>query len=157
MTLSLYRRGLGRFPRRQAGPQLPRLPTRRCELPWFGAAVLRAQVRRVCKARLRGDSRGVLVDRLWPRGVSKAAANFDEGCEAVVPSSELRTWHRHDPERFAEFTHRYLEELRTADRAVALIHLRSLAKSRTLTLLTVSKQRENSGAAVLADLLRGPT
>lgn len=60
------------------------------------------QVRRVYEDRRSDDGTRVLVDRIWPRGVSKAKAGLDEWCKAVAPSTELRKWYRHDPERFDE-------------------------------------------------------
>jgi uncharacterized protein YeaO (DUF488 family) len=97
----------------------------------------------------------VLVDRLWPRGVSKAAAPFDEWCKEVAPSTELRTWYGHDPERFATFRTRYLDELAEPERAAALEHLRDVTRSGRLVLMTATRDTEISAAAVLADLLRG--
>jgi uncharacterized protein YeaO (DUF488 family) len=99
------------------------------------------------------DGARVLVDRLWPRGVSKARAQLDEWCKQIAPSSELRTWYHHDPEFFAEFTRRYADELRDPEPAAALAHLRDLATRQTLTLLTATKDPDISEAAVLADVL----
>jgi uncharacterized protein YeaO (DUF488 family) len=97
----------------------------------------------------------VLVDRLWPRGLSRERADLDEWCKDVAPSPELRKWYAHDPERFAQFRRRYLTELRTPERAEALEHLRTLARRRNLTLLTATKSPDISEAAVLAELLDG--
>ncbi|MGZ4521264.1 MAG: DUF488 domain-containing protein, partial [Mycobacteriaceae bacterium] len=58
-----------------------------------------------------GDGARVLVDRIWPRGLSKERADFDEWCRTVAPSTELRKWYAHDPERFEEFGRRYRTEL----------------------------------------------
>jgi uncharacterized protein YeaO (DUF488 family) len=112
------------------------------------------KVRRVYDAPARGDGTRVLVDRIWPRGLTKAKADLDEWCKAVAPSTELRKWYRHDPARFGEFTRRYRGELQDAERSDALDHLRSLAKKRNLTLLTATKSPEISEAEVLAELLR---
>jgi uncharacterized protein YeaO (DUF488 family) len=101
------------------------------------------------------DGTRVLVDRIWPRGLAKDKARLDQWFKQVAPSTELRKWYSHDPERFEEFGRRYLEELKDAERAQALEHLRELAKSGTLTLLTATKHAEISEAAVLADLIRG--
>jgi uncharacterized protein YeaO (DUF488 family)/DNA-binding transcriptional LysR family regulator len=101
------------------------------------------------------DGTRVLVDRIWPRGLAKDKARLDQWCKQVAPSTELRKWYSHDPERFEEFGRRYREELKDAERAQALKHLRELAKSGTLTLLTATKHAEISEAAVLADLIRG--
>ena len=95
----------------------------------------------------------VLVDRIWPRGLTKDHARVDQWVKQVAPSTELRNWYSHDPERFEEFGRRYREELNDAERAQALKHLRELARSGTLTLLTATKHAEISEAAVLADLL----
>ena len=103
---------------------------------------------------MNGDGTRVLVDRLWPRGLTKAKAGLDEWCKQVAPSTELRKWYSHDPERFEEFARRYRAELDDSERADALTHLRDLAKGQTLTLLTASKRPEISEAAVLAGLLR---
>ena len=101
------------------------------------------------------DGTRVLVDRIWPRGLSKDKARLDQWFKQVAPSTELRKWYSHDPERFEEFGRRYREELKDAERAQALKHLRELARSGTLTLLTATKHAEISEAAVLADLIRG--
>ena len=113
---------------------------------------------KVCVARVYDDPTGkdgvrVLVDRIWPRGLTKEKANLDEWCKDVAPSTELRKWYNHDPERFKEFGRRYRAELKAPERAEALKHLRELAKKRTLTLLTATKQPDISEAAVLADLI----
>jgi len=113
------------------------------------------QVRRVYDAPLRGDGARVLVDRIWPRGLTKAKAELDEWCKGVAPSTELRKWYSHDPARFEEFSRRYHLELKQREPSTALAHLRELAKARTLTLLTATKQPELSEAEVLAKLLRG--
>ena len=66
------------------------------------------QVRRIYDEPRTDDGTRVLVDRLWPRGMSKARARLNEWCRTVAPSTELRTWYHHEPERFEEFTRRYL-------------------------------------------------
>jgi uncharacterized protein YeaO (DUF488 family) len=101
------------------------------------------------------DGTRVLVDRIWPRGLTKENARFDLWFKQVAPSTELRKWYSHDPERFEEFSRRYREELKDVERAQALEHLRELGQSGTLTLLTATKHAEISEAAVLADLIRG--
>jgi uncharacterized protein YeaO (DUF488 family) len=114
------------------------------------------RVRRVYEEPERDDGTRVLVDRIWPRGVSKDAARLDEWCKQVAPSTELRTWYGHDPDRFEEFGRRYRTELADPERADALAHLRELASAkRPLTLLTGTRDSAISAARVLADLLRG--
>jgi len=111
------------------------------------------RVRRVYDAPARGDGNRVLVDRIWPRGLTKAQAGLSEWCKPVAPSTALRTWYGHDPERFEEFARRYREELTEPDRAEALAHLRELAANGTLTLLTATRDPDISAAAVLGALL----
>jgi uncharacterized protein YeaO (DUF488 family) len=110
-------------------------------------------VKRIYDPPDRADGRRVLVDRVWPRGVSKDRAALDEWCKAVAPTAELRTWYGHDPQKRAEFAKRYRAELRAGEAAEALARLR--ATSGRLTLLTATKELELSQAAVLAELLRG--
>ena len=102
-----------------------------------------------------GDDEGtrVLVDRVWPRGVRKQDAGYDEWCKDVAPSTDLRKWFGHDPDRFAEFRRRYRTEL---DGAPDLDRLRELAgRGDGLTLLTATRHPENSHAEVLRELLDG--
>lgn len=101
------------------------------------------------------DGIRVLVDRLWPRGVSKSRAAVDEWCRAVAPSHDLRTWYGHAPERFDEFVSRYLAELDEPERAAALRHLGDIAARGRLTLLTATKTMELSHGAVLVRQFRG--
>ena len=111
------------------------------------------RVRRPYDEPAEDDGSRVLVDRLWPRGLSKAKASFDEWCKTVAPSTELRKWYGHDPGRFEEFGRRYRTELQDDDRAEALGHLRDMARHGNLTLLTAARQVSISEAAVLAELL----
>jgi uncharacterized protein YeaO (DUF488 family) len=111
------------------------------------------RVGRVYDERTKADGRRVLVDRLWPRGLTKAAADLDDWCKSVAPSTGLRRWYAHDPERFDEFGHRYRAELEEPDRADALAQLREQAEHHTVTLLTATKRPELSEAAVLAETL----
>ena len=129
--------------------------TGRYALRRFMAKNAAVQVRRVYDPPAQEDGTRVLVDRIWPRGLAKARATLDEWCKDIAPSTELRKWYSHDPERFEEFTRRYHAELRQPERSGALAHLRELAKGRTLTLLTATKQPEISEAEVLAKMLRG--
>lgn len=110
-------------------------------------------VRRVYDEPTEQDGTRVLVDRIWPRGLSKAAARLDEWCKSVAPSPALRAWYGHDSAKFTEFSRRYRVELTEPARAAALRHLRNLADERRLTLLTATTKPEISQAAVLLDLL----
>ena len=111
------------------------------------------RVRRAYEEPNPGDGIRVLVDRIWPRGQTKARAALDEWCKNVAPSDELRKWYGHDPARFEEFRHRYQLELQDPRQAGALAHLRELAKDGRLTLLAATSRPEISEAAVLAALL----
>lgn len=111
-------------------------------------------VRRIYDDPSPDDGTRVLVDRLWPRGVSKERAHLDEWCKQVAPSPELRTWYGHDPAKFDEFVRRYEAELDDPEHAPLLAHLRDLATHGPLTLLTATKNPSISEAAVLASLLR---
>ena len=112
------------------------------------------RARRVYEQVASSDGRRVLVDRLWPRGLSKQKAHLDEWLKNVAPSDELRRWYGHQPGRFAEFTRRYLAELEEPERAAALSHLREEARSGPVTLLTATRDLEHSEAEVLAHVLR---
>jgi uncharacterized protein YeaO (DUF488 family) len=113
------------------------------------------RLRRIYDAPASEDGIRVLVDRRWPRGVSKTRAGLDEWCRAVAPSDALRKWYGHEPERFDEFRQRYRRELEEPGRASALRHLENMAAHGPLTLLTATKEVQISQAAVLVDLLRG--
>lgn len=95
----------------------------------------------------------VLVDRLWPRGVAKAELPLDEWAKDVAPSTDLRRWYGHQPDKFTEFARRYRRELATPVAADALARLEATARRRKLVLLTATRDIEHSGAAVLAGLL----
>jgi uncharacterized protein YeaO (DUF488 family) len=97
------------------------------------------RVRRVYDEPEPDDGTRVLVDRVWPRGLTKDKARLDQWCKQIAPSTQLRKWYSHDPERFEEFDRRYREELDDVERAPALEHLRELARSGTLTLLTATQ------------------
>ena len=116
----------------------------------------RVQVRRAYDPPRADDGQRVLVDRLWPRGLSKQRAHLDEWCKQIAPSTDLREWYGHDPDRFAEFARRYRVELDEPERAAAFAHLRELAAHGPLTLLTATKRSDISEAAVLAELLTEP-
>ncbi|GGK30771.1 hypothetical protein GCM10011583_73290 [Streptomyces camponoticapitis] len=101
------------------------------------------------------DDKRVLVDRLWPRGMSKERAHLDEWLRDVAPSNGLRHWYQHDRARFADFRDRYIAELKDADHQQAVEHLRDLAVQNKVTLLTATKDLDHSEAAVLAQWLDG--
>jgi uncharacterized protein YeaO (DUF488 family) len=112
------------------------------------------QVRRIYDVPSVEDGIRVLVDRRWPRGVSKARAELDEWCDEIAPSDALRKWYGHSPDKFEEFGARYRRELEEPERALALRHLRLMTAHSRLTLLTATKRAEISQAAILAEMLR---
>jgi uncharacterized protein YeaO (DUF488 family) len=114
----------------------------------------KVRVRRVYDQPTADDGVRVLVDRVWPRGLSKDRARIDQWTKQVAPSTELRKWYAHEPDRFPEFTRRYLSELEDREPAEALAGLRALARERTVTLVTATKAVEISQATVLADAIR---
>ena len=120
------------------------------------AAQPRIQVRRVYDQPEPADGARVLVDRIWPRGISKDAARLEEWAKDVAPSTELRRWYGHDPDRFEEFRRRYLAELDQPEPRAAVSRLRALAAGCPVTLLTATRDLSLSQAAVLADYLRSP-
>ena len=99
------------------------------------------------------DGRRVLVDRLWPRGVSKEEAQIDDWLKDVAPSDELRRWFGHDPSRWDEFRRRYFAELDAAGEPVDL--LRDWAEQGRLTLVFGARDEEHNNAVALRDYLQG--
>lgn len=99
------------------------------------------------------DGTRVLVDRLWPRGLSKDRARVDVWLKEVAPSSGLRAWYSHDPRKHDEFVRRYRAELARGDQAEALGRLRSLLEEGPVMLLTATRDLSLSQAQVLADEL----
>ena len=112
------------------------------------------RVRRVYDDPVPEDGTRVLVDRVWPRGLRKAAARLDDWAKDVAPSRELRTWYGHDPAKFGEFRRRYTAELAQPGPQAALGRLRALAAKGPVTLLTATRDSGISQAAVLAQLLQ---
>jgi uncharacterized protein YeaO (DUF488 family) len=98
------------------------------------------------------DGCRVLIDRLWPRGISRERARLDDWDKQLAPSTELRQWFGHEPTRFVEFRRRYIEELRS-ERA-RLTALRRRARHGTLTLVYSAHDSEHNDAVVLAEVLR---
>ena len=98
------------------------------------------------------DGYRVLIDRLWPRGVSRKEARLDEWAQALAPSGELWRWFGHDPARFGEFRRRYTAEL--GDQEEKLRELRRRARKGPVTLVYGAHDREHNDAVVLAGILR---
>ena len=109
------------------------------------------QLKRVYQAADPADGKRVLVDRLWPRGMTKAEAKVDLWLKEVGPSADLRRWFGHKPERWAEFRRRYREELKGNS---ALNQLEAIAAEGRTTLVYGAKDQAHNQAVVLAELLQ---
>ena len=113
-------------------------------------------LKRVYKAPAAGDGARVLVDRLWPRGLTKEKARIDAWLRDLAPSDELRRWFHARPTQWPQFRKRYLVELAEPEKARALEELYELAHRRaSLTLLFASRNEEHNNATVLKELLEG--
>jgi uncharacterized protein YeaO (DUF488 family) len=110
------------------------------------------RLKRAYETAVASDGYRVLIDRLWPRGVSRERARLDEWAHELAPSAALRRWFGHDPERFAKFRLRYGEEL--AAHEPKLRELRQRARKGTLTLVYGARDTEHNDAVVLAEILR---
>ena len=99
------------------------------------------------------DGTRILVDRLWPRGVAKADAPFDEWAKEVAPSTELRRWYGHEPDKFEEFSRQYREELARPPASDRLAQLRQFAEQGGVLLVTATRDVEHSAAEVLLGIL----
>ena len=111
----------------------------------------RITIKRVYEPVSPKDGIRILVDRLWPRGMSKASLKYDAWPKDLAPSNELRKWYGHDPKRFAEFRRRYRDELKP--HRAELAALRTKIKGRTVTLLTSTREIDLSHATVLRQIL----
>ena len=110
------------------------------------------QIKRVYELASSNDGHRVLIDRLWPRGVSRKNAKIDAWIKELSPSAELRQWFGHDPRRFEEFRRRYVEELH--DERPRLTALRRRARDGRITLVYSAHDTEHNDAVVLAEILR---
>lgn len=111
----------------------------------------RVQLKRAYDPPSSRDGTRILVDRLWPRGISKAKARVDLWLKDVAPSTALRQWFGHDPARWSEFCRRYRAELRRQPDALA--QLRALARRGRVTLVFGARDERRNQAVVLKDLL----
>lgn len=115
------------------------------------ASVRPIRIKRAYEPADASDGRRVLVERLWPRGVTRERAHLDDWIKEVAPSPELRVWFGHDPARFDAFAERYRDELARHEEQVAA--LLALARSAPLTLVYGARDEEHNGAVVLRDYL----
>jgi uncharacterized protein YeaO (DUF488 family) len=98
------------------------------------------------------DGERILIDRIWPRGVTREDAHLTEWARELAPSTDLRRWFAHDPARFGEFRRRYIAEL--AAQEGKLRELRRRARAGTVTLVYAARDSEHNDAVVLAEVLR---
>jgi uncharacterized protein YeaO (DUF488 family) len=99
-----------------------------------------------------GDGYRVLIDHVWPRGITRERAALDEWAKELAPSAELRQWFAHLPERFPAFRSQYLQELEGHDDRIE--ELRRRARAEPVTILYAARDREHNNAVVLADMVR---
>lgn len=109
------------------------------------------QTRRIYEPAAKSDGRRILVDRIWPRGVSKERAKIDFWAKATAPSTELRRWYQHDPEKWPEFRRRYFAELDAMPEALA--ELRRELGTGQVTLVFSSVEEELNNASALREYL----
>ena len=110
------------------------------------------QLKRAYETPSPSDGYRVLIDRIWPRGISREKARLQEWARELAPSTELRKWFGHDPARFKEFRRRYSRELHAQEPKVR--ELRRRAREGTLTLVYGARDTEHNDAVVLAEILR---
>jgi uncharacterized protein YeaO (DUF488 family) len=110
------------------------------------------RIKRAYEPPAASDGYRVLIDRIWPRGVTREKARLDEWARELPPSTELREWFGHDPDRFEEFRRRYTGEL--AAQQGKLRELRQRARDGTLTLVYGARDTEHNDAVVIAEILR---
>lgn len=112
------------------------------------------RLKRVYEPKASDDGVRILVDRLWPRGLSREAAALDGWMKELAPSAALRRWFGHRAERWDEFVQRYREELSSSDALSSLNELSGFARKGALTLLYSASDEQRNQAIVLAEVLR---
>ncbi len=110
------------------------------------------RLKRAYEAPSKSDGKRILVDRLWPRGLTKEKAGIDTWLKGVAPSTELRQWFGHDPEKWNEFKQRYIAELKNNP---DLNELKDLARQGEVTLVYAARDEEHNEALVLKEILDG--
>lgn len=112
------------------------------------------RLKRAYEKPARSDGPRVLVDRIWPRGVAKKDADIAHWLKGLAPSTELRKWFGHDPEKWPEFRERYLEELRLGDASEDLEAFKKLLEQHDrITLVFAAKDTEHNNAVALRDYI----
>lgn len=110
------------------------------------------KIKRVYEEADKADGKRILVDRLWPRGLSKEKANIDLWLKEIAPSTELRKWFNHDAQKWPEFKQRYLAELKQKPAVVE--QLKTAVNEETVTLLYGARDQEHNQAVALCELLK---
>ncbi len=114
---------------------------------------MKIQLKRVYGAKANGGGKRILVDRVWPRGITKESLKLDLWLREVAPSNELRKWFGHDPTRWEEFQRRYRSELQRPERQEQLHELLALARKGPVTLLYGARDEEHNQAVALRKFL----
>lgn len=109
-------------------------------------------IKRVYEAPAQSDGIRILVDRLWPRGISKVRAHLDDWMKDIAPSPKLRIWFNHEPEKFGEFSRLYREEL---EGNAGVQKIREMLKTKNITLVYAAKDPMVNHAVVLRDVIAG--
>ncbi len=111
-------------------------------------------VKRVYEPPLRSDGKRILVDRVWPRGLSKESAHLDDWMREIAPSDSLRKWFNHRADRWTEFQKRYQEELKDPSRAEMVDRIRKLGRRHVVTLVYGARDAEHNQAVALLNYLK---
>ncbi len=111
------------------------------------------KVKRVYEPASQDDGLRILVDRLWPRGLTKEGAAIYKWVKEVAPSDNLRKWFSHDPKKWEEFKRRYREELKAPEKMAILEEIKKMAKAGTVTLLFGAREERYNNAVALKEIL----
>lgn len=114
---------------------------------------MNVKIKRVYAQSKKEDGMRILVDRLWPRGLTREKANIDLWLKDIAPSTELRKWFGHDPDKWNEFRKRYRSEFKEHDESMAI--LEQQVKKGPVTLVYAAKDEQHNDAVVLEELLKG--
>jgi uncharacterized protein YeaO (DUF488 family) len=111
------------------------------------------KIKRAYEDKAVADGKRVLIDRLWPRGVSRDRLGIDEWIKDIAPSTELRQWFAHEPEKWLEFRKKYKEELSGSEKVQQLKDLARAAKNGNVSLIYAAKDTEHNNARVLEEVI----
>ncbi len=112
------------------------------------------KLKRIYEDKSDNDGKRILVDRVWPRGVSKENAKLDEWFKEIGPTKELRQWFDHDPDKFETFTKKYRKELQSGEQKASFDKLKAMEKDNaTITLVFSAKDEQHNQAQVLKEML----